>query len=45
MKSKELQLFQSNEEQQRQLGLKCEDPREEGNVRKFNATLLLGGVS
>lgn len=44
-KSKKLQLFQSNEEQQRQLGLKCEDPREEGNVRKFNATLLLGGVS
>ena len=43
-KSKKLQLFHSNEEQQRQLGLKGEDPREEGNVRKCNATLLLGGV-
>ena len=44
-KSKKLQLFQSNEEQQRQLGLKGEDPREEGSVRKRNARLLLGGVS
>lgn len=43
-KSKKLQLFQSNEEQPRQLGLKGEDPREEGSVRKYNATLPLGGV-